>query len=121
MPPTLTKTQQLPKYITHANYRPIWHRINAEAREYQRPMGDAIRLVVMEVPLGELADGNLVKLLMLTQLGAPITAALTGNEGFAAQGLEGKARCRMYLGGALLLLDNGMIKPFRGRIVTTED
>lgn len=117
----LALTQPLPKYITHANYKPIWHRLRAEASEHGRPLGDAKRIVVVEVPLGELADGNIAKLLMLTQLGGPTVCALTGDEGFSAQGLEGKARCRMYLGGALLLLDNGMIKPFRGRIVTTED
>ncbi|GEM_PF-2699374 len=115
---------QVPEIVTHANIRPLlaqlleepWFKIGA------RPKGpwpkDAwfYREAILEVPLGELAQGGLNTMALVGR--SPYTTApLTGKEGFNAQGLEGKALIRKPLFNALMNMRD-LIGVHRGRIIT---
>lgn len=114
------KPPKLPKIITHANMDPLLDRISREPA-YQpgarvSPPEWVHTPVVLEVPLGELAEGGL-KTLALTGGRRPEVVDLTGKEGFDAQGLEGKVRIQKDLFAALMNLRD-LIAPYRGRILT---
>lgn len=72
--------------------------------------------VWLEFPTGELAKDGLTTLALVGRAN-PEHAALTGDEGFNAQGLEGKVRIRKDLFGALMNLRD-LLPQHRGRIVT---
>jgi len=67
------------------------------------------------VPTGELCEDGL-KTLALVGRGEYSTVALTGKEGFNAQGLEGKVVISKPLFNALMAMRD-LINPHRGRIL----
>lgn len=71
--------------------------------------------VTLEVPTGELAKDGLTTLAIVGRT-EPEYAELSGEEGFKAHGLEGKARIRKPLFNALMNLRD-LIPEYRGRIV----
>lgn len=115
---------QVPEIVTHANIRPLLARLLEEPwfKIGARPKGpwpkDAwfYREAILEVPLGELAQGGLNTMALVGR--SPYTTApLTGKEGFNAQGLEGKALIRKPLFNALMNMRD-LIGVHRGRIIT---
>jgi hypothetical protein len=119
------KPPTLPKIITHKNMGPLLDAISAEpyfspgpVRQHLRPEW-VYRQVVLEFPTGELARNGLNTLALVGMAGRTgqyETTALTGHEGFDAQGLEGKVRVRKPLFNALMNLRD-LIPRRRGRIV----
>ena len=114
----------IPKVITHKNMGPL---LGALAQEPCFQCGSNIpepegawfrRQVILEFPLGELYRDGLLTL-ALTGFDRPETLALTGKEGFNAQGLEGKVQVRKDLFLALMNLRD-LLPEFRGRIITKE-
>ncbi len=112
----------IPPVITHKNMGPF---LDAIAREPEFQPGsrhtyDASkwyrRPVWLEFPLGELAKDTLTTMALVGRE-RPDPLPLTGEEGFNAQGLEGKVRIQRDLFTALLKLRD-ILPPFRGRIVT---
>jgi hypothetical protein len=116
MPPVI------PAVIDHKNMRPLLAAVSAEpffqcgSRVPHNPDAWYWRPVVLEVPTGELAEDGMKTLALVGIGGNYETCALTGREGFAAQGLEGKVRIRKPLFNALMNLRD-LIAANRGRIV----
>ena len=114
---------QLPKVITHRNIQPL---LDALTEEQEFKIGapsvpyDSSKwyrqTVSLEVPTGELCEDGL-KTIALRGRNPYTTADLTGNEGFNAQGLEGKVIIRKELFSALMNMRD-LIAVNRGRIVT---
>jgi len=117
---------KLPKYITHKNMKPV---LDAIAKEPFFQIGSNVehtgqewfhQEVTLEFPLGEIAKDGLTTMALVGRAreeGRMETCSLTGKEGFAAQGLEGKVRIRKDLFGALMNMRD-TLPEFRGRIVT---
>jgi len=112
---------RIPKVITHKNMGPIRDAIALED-EFQpgpghkiKPRGWYRRPVVLEFPMGEIAEEAL-KSIALIGRSEHWTEGLTGKEGFRAQGLEGKVLVIKDLFGALINMD--LLLPHRGRILT---
>jgi hypothetical protein len=115
MPPVI------PAVIDHKNIRPLLAAISAEpyfqcgVTVPYDPDAWYWRPVVLEVPAGELCKDGLTTLALVGRSEYE-TVALTGREGFAAQGLEGKVRIHKPLFNALMNLRD-LIQVHRGRIV----
>ena len=75
-----------------------------------------MKIVTLEVPLGEIAMERFASLIALGILPRPMIGNLTGKEKFNAQGLEGKASFTLPRPLAEALLKG--LPPYRGRIVT---
>jgi len=113
---------KLPKVINHKNMAPLLEAIAHEPC-YQPGSNTPITgdewhqsLVWLEMPTGELARDPLASLALLGHDYWEATS-ITGEEGFQAQGLEGKIRVRKTLFSALMNLRD-ILPPRRGRIVT---
>jgi len=112
----------IPKIITHDNIRPLLYALEHE-EEFQpgykgpsKPDAWYRRQVTLEFPLGELARDGLATI-ALVGFKKPEILPLTGKEGFAAQGLEGKAAIRKDLYMALMNIRD-ILPLYRGRIIT---
>lgn len=109
--------------ITHKNLQPYLDRLLAEP-EFQpgnKTRYDASKwyrkTVRLEFPLGELVKDWLTTLALNGgKVRQTQTEPLTGNEGFSAQGLEGKAVVEKELFSALMNLRD-ILPENRGRIV----
>ncbi|MFA4973547.1 MAG: hypothetical protein WC683_13115 [bacterium] len=108
--------------ITHRNIAEVREALSRELRSHDRPGYIAgpedvsckwRETVTLEFPTGELCDDGL-KTLALTGGARAFPVPLTGNEGFAAQGLEGKVCVDMPLCQALCRMD--LLPKGRGRI-----
>jgi len=106
--------------ITHKNINKWLDRLQCEP-EFQPGPAPIIpdawyrQQVTLEVPTGELAKDGLTTLAIIGR-SYPEIVPLTGKEGFAAQGLEGKAQITKDLFGALMNMRD-LIPANRGRIV----
>jgi len=108
--------------LTHKDIDPYLDRLTREP-EFQpgpltiRPTGKEWyrQQVYLEFPLGELAKDGL-SCLALCGTRQPEVAPITDRDKFNAQGLEGKARVRMDLFGALMKLRD-ILPLHRGQIV----
>ena len=108
------------RIITHKNLQPYLNRLQKEPEFRPGPapiIPDAWyrQRVILEIPMGELAKDGLTTM-ALCGLEYPDVVPLTGKEGFAAQGLEGKAQITKDLFGALMNMRD-LIPANRGRIV----
>jgi hypothetical protein len=112
----------IPAVIDHKNIGPLLAAVSAEpyfqcgVSVLYNPDAWYWRPVILEVPTGELAEDGMKTLALVGVGGNYETCALTGREGFAAQGLEGKVRIRKPLFNALMNLRD-LIMAHRGRIV----
>lgn len=112
---------KLPRIITHANYDAVLDKYIRNHPSMQPGGGHLLPQpawfhedAILEVPTGELARDGLTTMALVGR-SRPEPAALTGDEGFNAQGLEGKVRIRKPLLNALLNLD--IIPRHRGRVI----
>ena len=109
--------------ITHSNMRPYLDRIS-ESPEFQirstyKPTGDEWyrQKVTLEFPLGEAAKDWLTSMALGVLPGRNYTIRpITGKEGFAAQGMEGKVGVEKELFAALMNLRD-LLPEHRGRIL----
>lgn len=120
----------LPKVITHKNAEPYIDHLQADpyfrvgekslaVADAEKPGPWASQTVTLEFPMGELAGSGLKTMALLNGRVRPMDAwveNITGKEGFAAQGLEGKVCVPMPLHVALVRLD--LLPEHRGRIIT---
>jgi len=112
---------EIPKIITHKNMDSLLDTLSLEPY-FQPGPSKAPRPewvdqeVVLEFPLGELAKGCL-ETMALAGTSQVELLSLKGDEGFDAQGLEGKARVRKDLFMALMNLRD-ILPQYRGRIIT---
>jgi len=115
-----TEAPKMPRVITHANMHPVVDALCSLPCFQIGGEGDppdwAYAPVVLEVPAGELA-GDWLKAMALAGNRQRWTAPIKGDEGFAAQGLEGKVCIRTDLFGAVMSLRD-IVPPHRGRILT---
>ena len=111
----------IPTVITHRNIEPLLRAIDSDpyfrpelAHKAKRPAWIDTP-VVLEFPVGEITESGL-KTMALLGRNRYETTALTGKEGFAAQGLEGKIRVRKNLFTALMNMRD-LLPLHRGRIL----
>lgn len=111
----------MPTVITHQNIGLYLDRLQGEP-EFKigttyKPTGDEWyrQRVQLEFPTGEAAKGGLQTMALIGRL-EYTTEALTGKEGFDAQGLEGKVCVVKDLFSALMSLRD-LLPERRGRIV----
>ena len=120
--PPSPRPPTIPKIITHRNLDPLLDAVNREPYfmiEWSRAKLPRPRWVdtpvYLEMPTGEIARDGLTTL-ALVGFAKPESLALTGKEGFNAQGLEGKVRVKKPLFNALMNMRD-ILAPGRGRIV----
>lgn len=117
------ETMQIPKIITHKNIQPLLDALTEE-QEFKIGAPSVIydpskwyrKTVTLEVAAGELCKDGLTTLALVGR-SSYTTKDLTGKEGFAAQGLEGKVIIRKELFGALMNMRD-LVDVNRGRIIT---
>jgi len=105
------QVMKMPTIINHKNVGKTWDNLCKSGS------GAGGNLVTLEAPLGELAKGDFVLDMLFSQTDKDSikTEALTGKEGFNAQGLEGKFSVRVPLAFGLMVLRR--LPPFRGRVL----
>jgi hypothetical protein len=114
---------KVPAVIDHSNMWDLLYAIAAEpyyqagSRVPRDPHAWYNRIVTLEFPTGELAEGGL-KTMALVGHETPESLPIKGDEKFNAQGLEGKVRIHKPLVNALLNLRD-LLPAHRGRILTS--
>lgn len=112
-----------PRVINHGNLLEVLDYMEAQIgtdcasvnRFFEQRDHVLFRIVTLEFPTGELAKDFLSRMALVGR-SCPRPVALTGKEGFDAQGLEGKVQARMELWAAITKLRD-ILPAGRGRIV----